>query len=46
MYDGGWQHARDRDHCRGEPSSSLSRGYATDSAKAEASSIVADPEEG
>ena len=33
---GGWRHARGREHCRGEPSSSLSGGYAPDSAKVEA----------
>ena len=32
---GGWRHARGREHCRGEPGSSLSGGYAPDSAKAE-----------
>ena len=34
------------EHCRGEPGSSLSGGYAPDSAKAEGSSIVDEPEEG
>ena len=43
---GGWRHARGREHCRGEPGSSLSGGYAPDSAKAEASSIVDEPGEG
>ena len=37
---GGWRHARGREHCRGEPGSALSGGYAPDSAKAEGSSIV------
>ena len=32
--------------CRGEPGSSLSGGYAPDSAKAEGSSIVDEPGEG
>ena len=34
------------EHCRGEPGSSLSGGYAPDSAKAEGSSIVDEPGEG
>ena len=34
---GGWFHARGREHCRGEPSSALSGGYAPDSAKARSS---------
>ena len=42
----GWRHARGREHCRGEPGSSLSGGYAPDSAKAEGSSIVDEPGEG
>ena len=33
-------------HCRGEPGSALSSGYAPDSAKAEGSSIVDEPGEG
>ena len=37
---------RGREHCRGEPSSVLSGGYAPDSAKAEGSSIVDEPGEG
>ena len=37
---------RGREHCRGEPGSSLSGGYAPDSAKAEGSSIVDEPGEG
>ena len=41
---GGWRHARGREHCRGEPGSSLSGGYAPDSANAEGSSIVDEPE--
>ena len=43
---GGWRHARGREHCRGEPGSSLSGGYAPDSAKAEDSSTVDEPGEG
>ena len=43
---GGWRHARGREHCRGEPGSSLPGGYAPDSAKAESSSIVDEPGEG
>ena len=43
---GGWRHARGREHCGGEPGSSLSGGYAPDSAKAEGSSIVDEPGEG
>ena len=42
---GGWRHARGREHCRGEPGSSLWGGYAPDSAKAEGSSIVDEPGE-
>ena len=42
----GWRHARGREHCRGEPGSSLSGGYAPDSAKAEGNSIVDEPGEG
>ena len=42
----GWRHARGREHCRGEPGSALSGGYAPDSAKAEGSSIVDEPGEG
>ena len=39
--------ARERQHCRGEPGSTLlSGGYAPDSAKAEGSSIVDEPGEG
>ena len=38
---GGWRHARGREHCRGELGSSLSGGYAPDSAKARGSSIIA-----
>ena len=40
------RHARGREHCRGEPGSSLSGGYAPDLAKAEGSSIVDEPGEG
>ena len=43
---GGWRHARGREHCRGEPGSSLSGGYAPVSVKAEGSSIVDEPGEG
>ena len=43
---GGWRHARGRKHCRGEPGSSLSAGYAPDLAKAEGSSVVDEPGEG
>ena len=43
---GGWRHARGREHCRGEPGSSLSGGYAPDSANTECSSIVDEPGEG
>ena len=42
----GRRHARGREHCRGEPGSALSGGYAPDSAKAEGSSIVDEPREG
>ena len=42
---GGWRHARGREHCRGEPGSALSGGYAPDLAKAEGSSIVDEPGE-
>ena len=41
-----WWHARGREHCRGETGSALSGGYASDSAKAEGSSIVDEPGEG
>ena len=37
---------RGREHCRGEPGSDLSGGYAPDSAKAGGSSIVDKPGEG
>ena len=40
------RHARGREHCRGEPGSALSGGYAPDSAKVEGSSIVDEPGEG
>ena len=43
---GGWRHARGRKHCREEPRSALSGGYAPDSAKAEGSSIVDEAGEG
>ena len=42
---GGWRHARGREHYREEPGSSLSGGYAPDSAKVEGSSIVDEPGE-
>ena len=38
-----WRHARDREDCRREPGSTLSGGYAPDSAKAEGSSTVDKP---
>ena len=38
---GRWRHARGREHCRGEPDSSLSGGYSPDSAKAEAARSLA-----
>ena len=41
-----WRPARGREHCRGEPGSALSGGYAPESAKAEGSSIVDEPGEG
>ena len=41
-----WRHVRGRDHYRGKPGSTLSGGYAPDSAKAEGSSIVDEPGEG
>ena len=40
-----WQHARGREHCPGEPGSTLSVGYAPDPSKAEGSSIVDEPGE-
>ena len=40
-----WRHARGREHCRGEPGSALSGGYAPNSAKAEGSLIVDEPGE-
>ena len=43
---GGWRHARGREHCRGEPGSALSGGYAPDSVKAGGSFIVDEPGEG
>ena len=44
---GGWRHARGREHCRGEPGSSLLGEYALDSAKkVEGSLIVHEPGEG
>ena len=41
-----WRHARGREHCRGEPGSALSGGYAPDLVKAEGSSIVDEPGQG
>ena len=41
-----WPHARGREHYRGEPGSALSGRYGPDSANAEGSSIVDEPEEG
>ena len=38
-----WRHARGNEHCRGEPGSALSGGYAPDSAKVEERSIVDEP---
>ena len=40
------RHARDREHCRKEPGSALSGGYAPDSVKVDGSSIVDEPGEG
>ena len=40
-----WRHARGREQRPGEPGSALSGGYASDSAKAEGSSIVDEPGE-
>ena len=40
-----WQHARGREHYRKEPGGALSGGYASDSAKAEGSSIMDKPGE-
>ena len=37
---GRWRHAKGRKHCRGEPGSALSGGYAQDLAMTEGSSIV------
>ena len=42
---GRWRHARGKEHCRGEPGSALSSGYAPDSASAEGSSIVDEPKD-
>ena len=42
---GRWPDARGREHCRGEPGSALSGGYAPDSAGAEGSLIVDEPGE-
>ena len=43
---GGWRHARGREHCRGEPGSAQSGGYAPVLAKAEGGSIADEPGEG
>ena len=40
-----WRHARGSEHCRGEPGSTPSGGYAPDSAKAEGDSIADEPGE-
>ena len=45
LREGGGTRERGREYCRGEPGSSLSGGYAPDSAKAEGSSIVDEPGE-
>ena len=37
---GRWRHTTGREHCHGKPGSALSGGYASDSARAEGSSIV------
>ena len=42
---GRWWPARGREHCRVEPGSALSGGYAPESARAVGSSIVDEPEE-
>ena len=42
---GEWWHARGTEHCRGEPGSALSGGYAPDLVKAEGSSIIDEPVE-
>ena len=41
-----WRHARGKEHCRGEPGSALSGGYASGSAMTEGSSTVDEPGEG
>ena len=48
QFDALWEvlrHARGKEHCRGEPGSALSGGYAPDSAKAEGSSTFDEPGE-
>ena len=40
-----WRHVRGREHCHGEPGSTLSGGYVPDLARAEGSSIVDEPRE-
>ena len=42
---GRWRHSRGREHCRGDPDSALSGGYAPDLARTEGSSIVDEPGE-
>ena len=42
---GRWRYAGGREHCRGEPGTTLSGEYALDSARAEESSIVDEPGE-
>ena len=47
MYLSWWRHAKERDHCcRGKPGSTLSSGYAPDSARAEGGSIIEEPDQG
>ena len=43
---GVWRHTRGREHYRVEPGSALLGGYASDSTKAEGSSIFDEPGEG
>ena len=40
-----WRYVKGREHCRGEPGSALSGGYALNSARSEGSSIVDKPGE-
>ena len=46
LREGGGTREAGTEHCGGKPGSSLSGGYAPDSAKAEGSSIVDEPGEG